>query len=308
MAQIEKKPVLSLCIPIYNRIAYLERQLTRFLEDKQLFEEQVQLIVSDNCSTDDLRSCCLKYQQQGLKLTYHRNEFNLGPDGNFDWCFHHADGKYVWLLGSDDVPVPGLLHKIVYALEESDFGWLHLSMSKQNNGLLLFDTPDDMAISVNYWVTFMSANIIRTKSLKSIDLSEYRKSFLIQVPAFLNACYSYKTNCILYLPLVFEEGSDAVNNGGYNIFEVFVTNLYGIYESFIEKGMLSVRAYNKMIKIEYRFFLLDFIIRLVILRKESNFKTDGCWRRLFKYYWDKPYFYFYLMTGLTQRFLSKISL
>lgn len=44
MAQIEKKPVLSLCIPIYNRIAYLERQLTRFLEDKQLFEEQVQLI------------------------------------------------------------------------------------------------------------------------------------------------------------------------------------------------------------------------------------------------------------------------
>ncbi|MBR4625234.1 MAG: glycosyltransferase family 2 protein [Alphaproteobacteria bacterium] len=106
-------PLLSLCIPIYNRLPYLERQLKRMIEDKDLFKEKIQLIISDNCSSDDLLSCCEKYKSQGLNLHYHRNETNIGPDGNFDWCFHNAGGKYVWLLGSDDIPEKGILSQIV---------------------------------------------------------------------------------------------------------------------------------------------------------------------------------------------------
>ena len=46
-----KQPLLSLCIPIYNRLEYLKRMLERFLEDKILFEETIDLLISDNCST-----------------------------------------------------------------------------------------------------------------------------------------------------------------------------------------------------------------------------------------------------------------
>ena len=81
MAQIEIQPLLSLCIPIYYRQAYQERQLARMSEDKDLFEEKIRLFISDNCLTDDLQTCCEKYQQKGLKLICHRNETNLGPDG-----------------------------------------------------------------------------------------------------------------------------------------------------------------------------------------------------------------------------------
>lgn len=36
-------PILFLCIPIYNRLEYLEKMLERFLEDKDLFQKYIYL-------------------------------------------------------------------------------------------------------------------------------------------------------------------------------------------------------------------------------------------------------------------------
>ena len=157
------------------------------LEDKDLFEKQIQLIISDNCSTDDLRSCCEKYQQLGLRLHYHRQEKNIGPDGNFDWCFHHADGQYVWLLGSDDVPVAGMLRELIEVLSDSDYGLVHLSISRQSQKLRAYHNDETLLADINVWITFISSNIIKTDTVKDYDLSSYVGSYMIQVPAYLNA-------------------------------------------------------------------------------------------------------------------------
>lgn len=298
MAQIGVSPLLSLCIPIYNRLSYLNRQLEKFLKEKDLFENQIQLIISDNCSEDDLKVCCEKYQQQGLNLRYHRNECNIGPDGNFEWCFRHADGKYVWLLGSDDIPINGILAQVVAYLSDNDYGLVHLAMRKANKELTIYNNHNDMVVAVNYWITFISSNIICRESLKTINLSEYNNTLMIQVPAYLNACFFSKCNAVIYQPLFFERESDAANNGGYDIFEVFVTNLYSIYEKFINKEMLSKAAFTKIMKIEFKDFLLKYIVSLLVFRHKSNFRLDNSWNRLFKYYGRKPYFYGNLLKGV----------
>lgn len=301
MAQVTNRPVLSLCIPIYNRISYLEKQFERFLEDKELFDNQVQLIISDNCSEDDLASCCKRYNDKGLKIQYHRNDTNIGPDRNFEWCFYNADGEYVWLLGSDDIPVSGLLKKIVHYLQEGDYGLFHLGKKRMKNEITIYNHSDDMAVGVGYWITFMSINIIRTETVHSIDLSEYRNSFMIQVPAYLNACCKNNKNAIFYQPQIFEKGTDNANNGGYNFFQVFVTNLYGIYESFVNKQLLSHKAFNKMIRIEYRDYLSSVIIHNLILHEKRGFSVEDGWKHLCKYYVFKPYAYYYLIVEPIRR-------
>lgn len=296
------EPILSLCIPIYNREVFLNKMLSRFLEDKDLFENQISLYISDNCSQDNLGACCLAYQEQGLHIDYHRNDENIGPDANFEQCFRHATGKYVWLLGSDDIPVRGFLRLLVSYLERGDdYGLVHLSMQQMPKECTCYHTSDEMAVAVNYWITFMSANIIRTESLQTLDLSDYRHSNMIQVPAYLNACCSYQDNVILYQPRFFEKESDSANNGGYNIYQVFVTNLYGIYESFVNKGLLSIQAFDKIKKIEYRQFLCGFIVEQLILCKKSNYNTEGGWQKLRKYYATKPYAYYDVLIALMKR-------
>lgn len=306
MAQQNKFPILTLCIPIYNRLSFLERQLEGLLNDVDLFENKVQLIISDNCSEDDLKSCCDKYKHRGLRLEYHRQKVNNGPDGNFDWCFHHADGKYVWLLGSDDIPIRGTVRKIVGYLDNSDYGLIHLSQRHMDKELTVYNGPDEIAVAVNFWITFVSASIIRTESIKSIDLPKYFGSWIVQVPAYLNACCLYPNNAIIYQEHFFEESNDAANNGGYNLFQVFVTNLYGIYEEFIVSGMLSKQAFTKILKIEYKEFLVGYIVNLLFLRKKSNFKLEGSWAAMRKYYGNKPYAYYYLLKGLVRRCLAGI--
>ena len=295
MEKIENKTLLSLCIPIYNRLSYLERQLARMLEDKDLFEEQIQLIISDNCSSDDLNSCCEKYQQQGLKLTYHRNETNIGPDGNFDWCFHHADGKYVWLLGSDDIPVSGMLRNVMKLLKIADYGLIHLSMSSRKEKLKIYHQNDAMLADINVWITYISTNIIRTESVKGYNLTEYMGSFMIQVPAYLNACLTAENNALVYIGELFEKDSDGANNGGYNLFQVFVENLFGMYQRFIDKGMISQNTFEIIKKKEYKEFLSGYIIIILILKtsRGKKYDSEGAWSIIYQHYGRYLYAYYY---------------
>ena len=279
------------------------------LENKELFDEKVQLVISDNCSMDDLQSCCKKYQQQGLNLTYHRHEINLGPDGNFDWCFHHASGKYVWLLGSDDIPAKGILQQIMKILEGGDYGLVCLSTLPRENRLKIYYNDKEILADINVWITFMSANIIRTDTVRNFDLKEYIGTYMIQVPAYLNACLTTKNNCLAYLGKLFEDESDSANNGGYNLFQVFVENLFGIYQNFVDKGMLSQKTFEKIKRLEYKSWLYTYVINLLILRRaqRKNFKMENSWSILLKHYGQYLYMYYYTAWKLLMKIVRCIT-
>ncbi len=306
MAQLKKQPLLSLCIPIYNRLEYLKRQLERFSEDKELFNEVIQLIISDNCSEDDIQGCCKKYQQQGLNLLYHRNDTNIGPDGNFEWCFRHAEGKYVWLLGSDDVLRKGILTEILEVIESNNYGLLFINTTSKDHGVREYSDNEEMICYIRHLITFMSTSIIETSSIKDVKLERYRNTNLVQVPAYLNACLTHQKNAIYNTESPFEDDNDNENIGGYNLFQVFVKNLFDIYEDFVNKGLLSKRTFSTIKRIEYRDFLLNYIYVLLILRSKNRHKFDmtNSWEILFKYYGLCPYAYYYFAA----RILKKVKL
>lgn len=291
-------PLLSICIPIYNRLDYLHRMLSRFLEDKELFDNEIYLFIADNHSQDNLGECCSKYQSLGLNIFYHRNEENIGPDRNFELCLHSGKGKYTWLLGSDDIPRKGLLKILISQLKQNDYGLFHLSIKPHIKELTEYHISDDMAVAVNYWITFMSANIIRTETISGVDFSDYRESNMIQVIAYLNACMASSVSAISYLGHPFEIETDAGNNGGYNLFKVFVTNLFGIYEMFIEKRLLSQTAFDEIKKIEFKEFLSGYVVRLLIFRVNKNFDTSNGWNVLKRYYGHSFYVYPYLLKAV----------
>lgn len=288
-----KQPLLSLCIPIYNRLEYLKRMLERFLEDKILFEETIDLLISDNCSTDDLESCVNEFKSKGLKITYNRNQKNLGPDGNFLYCFNHAKSKYCWLLGSDDIPVKGFLNSLVTVLQGKEYGLVHLN--HHSDGLSqLFEYSDNqkMVENIAHWITFMSSNIINTKNIAFINSNQYMDTYLIQVPYYLYSCLNSPVNAI-YKYSCFEKDDDSANNGSYNLFQVFVQNLFDVYERFYLQKMLSRKVIENIKRNEYEHFLFPFIKDLLVLKKKSNFDKKHAWHILFRCYGLKWYFYSY---------------
>ena len=240
-----------------------------------------------------MESCVNEFKSKGLKITYNRNQKNLGPDGNFLYCFNHAKGKYCWLLGSDDIPVKGFLNSLVTVLQGKEYGLVHLN--HHSDGLSqLFEYSDNqkMVENIAHWITFMSSNIINTKNIAFINSNQYMDTYLIQVPYYLYSCLNSPVNAI-YKYSCFEKDDDSANNGSYNLFQVFVQNLFDVYERFYQQKMLSRKVIENIKRNEYEHFLFPFIKDLLVLKKKSNFDKKHAWHILFRCYGLKWYFYSY---------------
>jgi glycosyltransferase involved in cell wall biosynthesis len=94
-------PFFSVCIPQFNRTSFLLGGL-RSLEDQDTRDFEV--CVSDDHSTDERWGEVLEFLRQStMAFAFRRAERNLRYDGNLRQAMALATGRYLFLLGNDDV-------------------------------------------------------------------------------------------------------------------------------------------------------------------------------------------------------------
>ena len=96
--------LLSIAIPTYNRAQLLDKQLAWLAQEIKGFESECEIIVSDNCSTDNTQDVLKKWQAIFSNTTFkpNTNSKNLGVIRNVAYCMNAATSKYVWTIGDDD--------------------------------------------------------------------------------------------------------------------------------------------------------------------------------------------------------------
>ena len=72
----------------------------------------------DNASTDDTPAVVEPYLSR-QDFAYHRNPQNVGMLGNLRVTAHHAKGKYIWILGDDDLLRSGAIDRVVRTLHSN---------------------------------------------------------------------------------------------------------------------------------------------------------------------------------------------
>ena len=108
-------PLVSVIVPNYNYARYLEERLESILT--QRFQD-FELILLDDCSTDESRSILERYATHPKVSHYIPNEQNSGsPFAQWERGLELARGRYVWIAESDDSCTPELLDRLVTALE-----------------------------------------------------------------------------------------------------------------------------------------------------------------------------------------------
>lgn len=185
-------PILTIAIPTFNRRNKLQMSLTALLEQAQ--GKPVELLVSDNASTDDtqkfMESFCLQHPQ----ITYVRNPENIGPDRNFLNCYNRSSGEYVLLLGDDDLLLPGAVDAMLQTLSRKPVFVCMNSCGLRNTDPLEITAPrypegkdqvytrrEDIMRCMGIMVTFMSSFILRNDLVKAIpDKERYIGTYFIQ--------------------------------------------------------------------------------------------------------------------------------
>lgn len=96
--------LISICIPQYNRSAYLARVLES-IADQDCHD--LEIVVSDDCSKDDTAAVIPALlsgirDRRGFRTRYIQQTANLGYDGNVRASLAGASGDWLFLLGNDD--------------------------------------------------------------------------------------------------------------------------------------------------------------------------------------------------------------
>jgi glycosyltransferase involved in cell wall biosynthesis len=130
---------VSVCIPVYNGSDYIAESIQSVLE--QTYRD-FELIVCDNCSSDNTPDIVKSFHDP--RLTYVRNERNLGLSGNESRCLELANGEYICIFHHDDVMLPDNLERKVKLLDEHpEVGFVH-------SNITVIDSKGEV-VSWNIW-------------------------------------------------------------------------------------------------------------------------------------------------------------
>lgn len=102
--------LVSVCVVTYNQENYIGDCLESLVRQTTNFKFEI--IVGEDCSTDETRSIIQKYANQYPKLIVPLfYEKNVGPIENIKRVYEVAQGKYIAHIDGDDIALPGKLQK-----------------------------------------------------------------------------------------------------------------------------------------------------------------------------------------------------
>ncbi len=293
-------PLLTIAIPTYNRAADLDACLARLAVQPGVGGE-VELLVSDNCSTDSTPAVVKAWQDKGVSITCIRNQQNIGPDNNFVQCYTAAKGKYFWLLGDDDMVLPGAVERVTALLRGGEYGAVYLNSygyrkdlederpSNARRGSEVYGDPAGFLARAGYYLTFISGNIVNKGLLgAALDVEPFRSTNLIQLCWTFGGVFAGKPNAVVN-DYCLAAKADA--SGGYQLCKVFGKNFLDACAIFIARGVNP--EYFEIIKRQLllRFFPANIVrARLKILAT----KPEDYFGALYPLY--RGYAYFWLFT------------
>ena len=264
-------------------------------------EPRVELLLSDNASPDETPATVEEYHRRGLHMRNIRNEINIGPDANFEQCFKEASGKYIWIVGDDDVVLHGAVATVLDLLSDSDaeYDIVHL----RDRGILSGELPPAIrqrpvfeiihdartfALRTHVFLTFITGNIInrsRVLSLPHRPFSELTGTSLGQLGWTYTAMRYFRKGAYLREPIIAAGGD---NRGGYSLFKIFGANLKQITEEWLVEPALVRIVLNGTLQVFFPPWALQ--TKLGLSRFEGE-QLDTLLHSLFS---NNPRFYFFV--------------
>ena len=276
--------LLTISIPTYNRAQALDRQLLWLASEILGYEEDCEIIISDNCSTDNTDKILEKWRLvlgTRISFTYHSNEEKISEMANIVSCLRKATGKFVWSLGDDDSVQNGTVGYLLSKIKEhSDLSVILLNGSgrdMETNKVVterFFDSTTDHPSSNSAsefehflenglgGVLFISSAVYRTSLIKKAFLTWPDSAKNAASQAYWVAFCAARGRFIVTPSLYTEHaiGVEAADKDPKAIFKMIFCGIPDVYLKLMRSG------YSKR-----------FCFAMIL----QNLRTNNSWRILF---------------------------
>lgn len=265
--------LLTIAIPTYNRAPYLELCLRRIKEELDSLNASmrglVKIYISNNASednTDDIIASFLRDYSGPVEVVSHKE--SIGGELNVTRCYTLAKTPYVWVLGDDDVILPGGLRLVLDVLVKKEVDILYVngySYSKNyldeprrgmgKSGVIEYSNALDFVRRTNVMLTFITALIVRS----GVDIESVSEvvdgTRLSQLGWLLQLVRDGKKFAIIDNRVY---AAKIGNSGGYGAINVFGNNLTNIANSILKnKPELANAIQNGTIVMWFPTYIMD---------------------------------------------------
>jgi glycosyltransferase involved in cell wall biosynthesis len=118
MLELNKTPEVTVAVITYNQKDLLKQTIDSILAQKTKYAFNI--AICDDASPDDTELMCLKYVEKYPEIVkYYRLEKNGGITKNCNQGIQNCNGKYLALIGGDDLFVQGKLEKQTQYMEDN---------------------------------------------------------------------------------------------------------------------------------------------------------------------------------------------
>ncbi|OBR65723.1 hypothetical protein A7K91_14260 [Paenibacillus oryzae] len=228
-------PLLSICIPTYNRANHLEHCLDSIysqIGNNELFE----VIVSDNASTDATPEIAQRYAARYSNMKYIRNAKNIGADPNIFQVMKLARGKFVKIQGDDDFYVEGTLYPLLNVVHShGDCGVIHIYVRNGDGRIWTGEGMSAYLEATSIYATFITSTILRRDELEKIktpDLflqSSFNQLYLQYAIMENNPRFCVMNSCMFTYA--------GISSDAYNFGEVVLRSYQSILQHFVGRGL-----------------------------------------------------------------------
>lgn len=261
------KPILSICIPTYNRSKDLKECLDSIVSqfnNKNVYIKS-EIVISDNHSKDDTEKLVNVYKKKYNNIRYFKNKKNFGGERNQMKAASYAKGEYIWFFADDDLQKKNSIKQILEVIEKTQSDIILCNYVKYlgNKKNILYDN----CFQINQDL------FLKTKK-NFFNILEKRFFYTKDLYSLLNFKFSVPVD-----PLVAFMSSVIIKN------KIFKKNITSINKNLIVKSCFSYSGLYLYTKQDYSFYLIaDTLVynRLGNLSwgKGSSFQTGRYWGKI----------------------------
>jgi len=170
-----------ICIPTYNRVQKLEKQLFNLSKVEDRF---LDIAIFDNASTDATQNIVSKLLEKQTNIKYFKNSTNLHYQGNIIKILEYAKEvahkyHYLYILSDDDIIFPTNLNQVLATLEPKTnlilLSWIVTGFNGELYLMLMRNNLTNNLFSIINHTTLISSYMYPMNFLQNYDLEEFKK-------------------------------------------------------------------------------------------------------------------------------------
>lgn len=173
-------PVLSICIPTYNRPRQFERLAECLLLQGE--SEHIEIVIRDDSPNDATRRIVEEIlSPTGISVRYFSGE-KIGLDAANIFLIENATGDFVWWFSDDDEMRPGAVTHVLELINSDSalrYIWANFDFDKEGNSVVKNDcryflSGDDVITTLGVNIGLVSTHIFhRETALQAASLAKH---------------------------------------------------------------------------------------------------------------------------------------